>query len=274
MHPLLRTFSVALLLAASLPFAGCGAVYPELGTAISAMPAGVPVEPPPPEGRYYFEVVRAVVPARTRDGRDWVQAFGSLPDPYVKVFLEGKELWRTSSVRDSLEPRFEGSPTGNIDFVLGSELRIELWDAGALNDHPIDHRKLRVQAEMIDAAEQAIDLPAGGTVFIKLAPARPVWGVGLWYDLRKSSAKLTRVLDGSPAWRAGLRKGDRILAIDGQSTDALGADDIRSRLNALPAAGLKLDVQHADGSTLQAVLKEGPMYVRRDEASFLPKDLR
>jgi hypothetical protein len=274
MNPLLRSISVALLLVASVPMSGCGAVYPELGTSMSPMPAGVPVEPPPPEGRYYFEVVRAVMPSRTRDGRDWVQAFGSPPDPYVKVFLEDKELWRTSSVRDSMEPSFEGSPSGNVDIVLGSELRIELWDAGALHDHPIGVKKLRVQAEMIDAAEQAIELPAGGTVYLKLAPARPVWGVGLWYDLRKSSAKLTRVLDGSPAWRAGLRKGDRILAIDGQSTDALGADDIRSRLNAIPAAGLKLDVQHADGSTLQAVLKEGPMYIRRDEASFLPKDLR
>jgi hypothetical protein len=274
MRKLIRSTAVAALLLSSLSLAGCGAVYPELGTSISAMPAGVPVEPPPPEGRYYVEVVRAEMPSRTRGGRDWVEAYGSPPDPYVKVFLEDVEVMRTVTVSDSMEPVFAGSKKGNLDVVLGSEMRFELWDAGTLHDHPVDVKKLRIQAEMIDAADQTIELPAGGRIIVKIAPAKAVWGTGVWYQLHKSSAKVTRVLDGSPAWRAGLRSGDRVLAIDGQSTEALGADEIRSRLNAVPAAGLKLDVQHADGATLQAVLKEGPIYFRREDASFLPKELR
>jgi len=51
--------------------AGCPAVYPELGTRMRPMPAGIALDPPPPGDLRWVRIVSASVPARTRDGRSW-----------------------------------------------------------------------------------------------------------------------------------------------------------------------------------------------------------
>src|SRR5690349_9801903 len=102
----------ALLTLASAP--GCPAVHPELSTAVHPMPQSRPLDPPPPESLKWVRIVSARVPPRARDGRTWDQAFGSLPDPYVKLFLNGKELFRTPAQADTLEPTWPNGPRGNF----------------------------------------------------------------------------------------------------------------------------------------------------------------
>ena len=92
---------------------GCAAVYPELETRIGEAPAGMPLDPPPPDDRYFLQVLRGHVPERTRDGRTWDQLLGSLPDPYAKVLVNGVDLFRTNAQSDTLEPTWPGSPSGN-----------------------------------------------------------------------------------------------------------------------------------------------------------------
>jgi hypothetical protein len=264
----LATLAWAVLVSSAL---GCGVLYPELGTRIGPAPAIGTLDPPPPSDRHFLRVVGAKIPPRTRDGREWQQLFGSLPDPYAKVIVNEVELFRTSAEGDTLEPTWEGSPSGNFALSLGDELRIEVWDRQALNDHPIGVAKTRIEREMFESAEVSLEMSGGsGEVTLAIQPAKAVWGAGVWYELRNDSAYVTRVLDGSPAQRLGLRAGDRLVTLGGKPVDQMSPDEVRSLMSALPAAGLAMTVQHDDASTLQVALREGPIYPLVKDYDQLP----
>ena len=112
--------------------AGCPAVYPELGTATRMAPAGAAIDPPSPENLRWIRITSARVPPRTRDGRTWDQALGSLPDPYAKLFVNDKELLRTPVQSNTLAPTWPEAPHGNFPIEPGDKLRVELWDNNAL----------------------------------------------------------------------------------------------------------------------------------------------
>ncbi|HEX3850993.1 MAG TPA: hypothetical protein VHW01_08505, partial [Polyangiaceae bacterium] len=66
-----KSFALRVPLAALLlSLAACGAVYPELATPVRA--AGTRrLDPPPPDDLVYLKFANAVIPSRTRDGRNW-----------------------------------------------------------------------------------------------------------------------------------------------------------------------------------------------------------
>lgn len=262
--------SLSWLALAAVLLAGCGAVFPEVSTRFSEAPLVGTFDPPPPQDRHYLKVVSAVVPAKTRDGREWDQVFGSLPDPYVKVFVNDKEIFRTIAASDTLTPTFESSPAGNFALAIGDKLEVQLWDSSPMNDSPIGVREVSVSPDMIDGEDVELDLGGGAKVNVLLKPAKPVWGVGLWFELRNDSTYVTRLIDGSPASRADVQAGDRILKIDDKAVDGLSVDEVRSLLSAIPAAGRALVLQHKDGATLQITLKEGPIYPLFSDYEKLP----
>ena len=97
-------------------------------------------------------------------------------------------------------------------------------------------------------------------MILGIEPGHAVSGAGLWYELRTESCYVTRMLQGSPAERAGLTKGDEIVEIGGRKVETMSADAIRSVFNAIPFDGVKLKVKHATGAAVDVVLKEGPIY--------------
>src|SRR5262245_28381842 len=91
-HRARHALTVAVFAAA---LAGCPAMYPEVGTSLHKAPADRVLDPPPPDELRWIHIVSARIPPRARDGRAWDQAFGSLPDPYAKLFVNGVELFHT-----------------------------------------------------------------------------------------------------------------------------------------------------------------------------------
>src|SRR5262249_46107267 len=132
-------FRVALVPLA-LALAGCPAVYPELGTRTRTIPAGQPLDPPPPPELRWLKFLSGRVPARTRDGRPW-QANGKA-SAYAKLLANGVEVLKTSSEADTLEPTWANSPHGNFKILPTDRLRVELWDSNPINDKPIRWREL------------------------------------------------------------------------------------------------------------------------------------
>lgn len=249
------------LVAALLAVAGCPAVYPEVGTALHRAPAGVKLDPPPPEDLRWIRIVRARIPPRARDGRTWGQAFGSLPDPYAKLFVNDVELIRTPAQGDTLEPTWPTGPRGNFAIGKNDRLRIELWDSNPLNDGPIGVRDIgRLSEDQRAQTEIRFELDGGSEVAIAWEPAHAMLGLGLWYELRTESVFITRMLERSPAARAGVVAGDEVLKIAGRDAKGMSPDEVRSAFNAVPVAGLSLVLRHADGKTLGITLKEGPIY--------------
>src|SRR4051812_45930067 len=102
---------VSLFLAGAL--AGCPAVFPELGTRTRSIPPGQPLDPPPPAELRWLRVLSARVPDKTRGGRPW-QTNGKAADPYAKVFVNDKEVFRTPVQSNTLEPTWPNGPKGNF----------------------------------------------------------------------------------------------------------------------------------------------------------------
>jgi hypothetical protein len=252
---------LSLVVVAAAPLIGCPAVYPELATGLHKVSGDQKLDPPPPEELRWIRIVSAKIPGRARDGRTWDQAFGSLPDPYARLYVNGKELLRTPAQADTLEPTWPDAPRGNFAVSPDDKLRVEVWDSNPLNDRPIGVRDVgRVSQDQRSSGRIRVELEGGAEVEIAYEPARAMLGLGLWYELRTDSVYVTRLLAQSPADRAGVRAGDRVLKIGGREVSSMSEGEVRSAFNAVPAAGLPLVLVHVDGSSLSITLKEGPIY--------------
>jgi hypothetical protein len=250
-----------LCLALAPALGACPAVYPELGTNLHKAPADRALDPAPPEDLRWIRILSARVPEKTRDGRTWDQAFGSLPDPYAKLYVNGKEILRTPPQPDSLQPTWPSAPRGNFRIGREDKLRIEIWDSNPINDQPIGTRDIgRVSEDQRASKQIRVELEGGAEAIIAYEPAHAMLGLGLWYELRSESVYVTRMLEQSPAERAGLIRGDQVVQISGRPVEAMSPDEVRSAFNSVPVGGVALVVKHPDGATLNVNLKEGPIY--------------
>jgi len=247
----------------------CAAVYPELSTRFDKAPATGTHDPPPPEDRHFFRVVKGKVPPRARDGRTWDQVFGSLPDPYVRVLVNGTELMKTKAASDTIEPVWDNTPGANHRFEVGDRVEIQLWDSNPLNDGIMGKKEMRLEPEHF-GSETDLTLSGDCGVTIAIQPAKAVWGAGFWYELRRGGVRITRLVDASPASRAGLQKGDEVLTLEGKPIETQSVDDVRSVLGAIPVDGVPMTVRHPDGTTLQLTVKEGPIYPLFSDYGSLP----
>ena len=245
---------------------GCAAVYPEIGTRLSAVHADQKLDPPPPAELRWVRFVSARVPEKTRDGRPWSAAFGKLPDPYAKLLVNGKEIIRTPVQADTLAPTWPNGPHGNFKIGVDDKVRVELWDATPTNDQPIGIRELgRITQEELEDRKINAELEGNAEVSLAIEPAHAMTGLGLWYEVRTSTVFITRLLDGSPSKRAGIGPGDEVVSLAGRAVKQLNVDEIRSLFNAVPLDGLALGLRKPTGTTLDVKLKEGPIYPPFDQ---------
>lgn len=78
-------------------------------------------------------------------------------------------------------------------------------------------------------------------------------GLGLDLAPDPAGARIVRVIDDAPAWAAGLREGDRVLAIDGRPTARLGVDDLARLLEGEESAPVTLVVRR-DGARSETIV--------------------
>ena len=249
----------SLLFSATVFAHACGAVYPQVATPLRAVPAGRVLDPPPPEGILYVELEGATIPRRTRDGLPWDTVGGPAPDPYAIVILDGERLFRTSTERDTFTPTWSDAPKRNHAVTLSSVLRVELWHDNPVNAHPIclkDLRNLR-RAALEDGGIQ-VTCDGGAEFRVVLRGANARFGVGLVYELRSEGVYVKESLQNSPAQRAGLTKGQRILTVMGKPVDSLSPSALRSLINS-NVSNLDLGVS-SGGMEHQVKVAEGPIY--------------
>ena len=247
----------------ALALAGCPAVYPELGTRTRPVSSGRVLDPPPPAELRWIKFVSGRVPERTRDGRTW-QANGKA-SAYARLLVNGAELIRTSAESDTLTPTWPGSPHGNFKIAPGDRLRVELWESDPINDKPLGSRELGTVAELqaLDGrvhVEMEEGISSSSVVDLAFEQAHAVSGLGLWYELRSSGCTVTRLLEQSPAERAGLVAGDELLRIGAREANSMTVEEIKSAFNAIPMDGLKVQVKRAGGTITDMLLVEGPIY--------------
>jgi C-terminal processing protease CtpA/Prc len=102
-------------------------------------------------------------------------------------------------------------------------------------------------------------------VRLQVEPAHAKVGLGMWYELRNDEVYVTRLLTESPAARAGIKRGDQIVKIEGQDVATMESGRAQSLINSNASVGVKLSVKHADGKVTDLVVKNGPIYPLVDE---------
>lgn len=65
-------------------------------------------------------------------------------------------------------------------------------------------------------------------------------GIGIEVDLRGEQVTVIAPIEGGPSERAGIKSGDRILAVDGQSLEMIGLEKLVSRLRGAPGTKVTL----------------------------------
>lgn len=225
---MLTARNACLALVLSLSLATCA--YPRKSTPLSAVPNLRTAPSDTPDDLWKLIIVSADVPRTQRSGLPWDEAKGA-PDPYVRLYVNGRELWRSPTVTDSLRPEFNASPPRNLAVARNERLRLELWDEDAVGGDPIGVYEGRALGEAILDAETTLKLEGGATLTVRVARPEPHAGTGIaLYEIRKTALHLLEILPRSPAARAGLKAGDQITAIDGKTIDQLGPRGAESAL--------------------------------------------
>jgi hypothetical protein len=258
-HALLATVLVSITTA-------CGAVYPEIATPVR--PAGARhLDPPPPEDLIYLKFASAVIPSRTRDGRNWDSVGGSKPDPFAKLIIDEKEILVTPVQANTLNPTWPDQKVGNYRLPNNLPVRVELWDSNPINNHPICVESINnILGEASDDQNLELRCDSGASIELVVQPAHAKFGIGLYYELGTyDDIHVTRVVSESPAARAKLERGDQLLKIQGREVKTLDPETARSLINSNVSTGVTFEVKHSDGSIRQVTLKDGPMYPAIDE---------
>jgi carboxyl-terminal processing protease len=135
-----------------------------------------------------------------------------------------------------------------------------LWEAlGIVREHYVDRSALAPASNltygMLDGLIRALGDP-GHSTFMTPAQVKAseedlsgsFSGVGAYLGERGGSPIIVAVISGSPADKAGLRSGDRIVAIDGQAADGLSTEEVVSRIRGPEGTTVTLTVLHLDAA--------------------------
>jgi hypothetical protein len=251
---------------AALGLGGCGAVYPQLETPLRQPPRQAVLAPPPPEDLLFLKFAGATIPRRTRDGRNWDDVGGSLPDPFAKLIVNGKVILETPVQSNTLTPTWPDQPKANYHVPPDAVAKVELWDSNPINNHPICVSELPALGGNVSLeAPLQINCNSGAELRLTIEPAHARMGLGLAYELRQEEIVVTKVLRESPAARAGLVNGDMVLKIQGKDVKTMADGEAQSLINANAQSGVTLRIRKLDRSENELTLKEGAIYPAVDE---------
>lgn len=96
-------------------------------------------------------------------------------------------------------------------------------------------------------------------------------GIGAEVGLRDGWFTILSPLDDSPAWKAGVMADDRVVAIDGKTTQGLAVDDCIDQLLGEPGTDVTITVERADGSRTDITITRQPIRVNPVKG-FLRRD--
>jgi carboxyl-terminal processing protease len=136
-----------------------------------------------------------------------------------------------------------------------------LWEALTIvRQHYVDRSVLDPSSNltygMLDGLIRALGDP-GHSTFLTAAQVKASQedlsgsfsGIGAFLGERGGSPIIVSVISGSPADKAGLRSGDRIIAVDGKAADGLSVVDVVGLVRGPEGTTVKLTVLHLDAAS-------------------------
>ena len=147
------------------------------------------------------------------------------------------------------------------DFGLGRnmEIAVNMMRELSLNYvDPVDPDRLMVGA----AAGMVSDLdpyteyiPEEGMQDFELLTTGKYDGIGALIRQKDDYVRIAQPYQGSPADKAGLKIGDKILSIDGKDAKGFTTEQVSSRLKGEPGSKVKVTVEHLDGTQQTAAIR-------------------
>ncbi len=249
----MRRLPAAALPSALLVLVACA--YPVRGTTLAAV-QGHPDAMQRPDDVYRVVFRNATVPPRTRDGVEWDDD-GSPPDVVARLYRGEELLLEVPAVDESLEATFPEAPSANLRLPRNAPLRLELWDDDGITERPIGiWRGQGLPRTALPGADARVTLEGRAQLVFRIIEPEMHRGTGIpEFEVRKDALVVREVIAFSPAGRAGVRPGDRIVAIGDETVAAVGGNRAASLLS---RAGSRR------GTVLRLEREEVPLEVELD----------
>jgi hypothetical protein len=212
-----------------------------------------------PKDLWTVRVLEALIPRSKPTGLQWDQD-GTPPDPFVRLYVDGRRLWESPAVENTNAPQWNATIPRNVEIKPDSNFRIEVWDRDTpISADPVG-RQRRIGLPPLaqpDAIARVI-LDNGAILTIVVSPPRAHEGAGvLKYEVHRECLYVLEVEKRSPAGRAGIRKGDHITGIDGLRVANLEPNQSATLLSLAAKRGYVLDVADDSGAERKVTLDRG-----------------
>ena len=147
------------------------------------------------------------------------------------------------------------------DFGLGRnmEIAVNMMRELSLNYvDPVDPDRLMegAAAGMVSDLDPYTEyIPEEGMQDFELLTTGKYGGIGSLIRQKDDYVRIAQPYQGSPADKAGLKIGDKILSIDGKDAKGFTTEQVSSRLKGEPGSKVKVTVEHLDGTQQTAAIR-------------------
>lgn len=236
--------------------------YPRRSTHVSPSPPGKTTGFIIPEGMYTLRILDAELPPRKNTGGTW-DSDGTDPDAFVRVIIADRTVWESEVIDDKQHPEWNVTLPANVLIGDNDKLRIEIWDSDSGTDgDPLGYSSttgLPVNAR--PNSEASLTLNNLATLRIMVSPPRPHQGVGLKVEIHPDEIQVLEVNPHSPAGRAGIKEGDRIVEIGPRAVSHMADDEALSNLSLAADRHKKLIILDAKGKRREVDLDDQPLWL-------------
>ena len=216
-----------------------------------------------PRDMYTFRLIGATMPERKISGLAWDDD-GSAADPFVRLYIDGRLVWQSEVLDDTLQPEWNAVLPGNVIIKPDSGFRMELldWDTPVSYDPIARIERTGLPANALPDAIARLQLDTRSTLTVLLSAPTAHRGVGLSVEVRPGAMKIVSVEQYSPASRAGLRAGQLIVGVGMERVANIDDDEAASSLSLAVDRKAKLVVTDTEaGPERDVALDEGFLWV-------------
>lgn len=250
------TFLASSTLLAVLAASGCA--YPRKQTVMNPAPPDRVKADERPKDMWSLRIVDAELPQTKPGGLPW-DSDGTPPDPFVRVLVNERQVWESPVKKDTRTPSWNILLPRNVEIPENAVFRIELWDHdSAVSADPAGSiQREGLPATALPDANARLTLDNLAMLTLVASAPRAHQGVGLYVEVRSDALLVLEVERYSPAFRAGVLKGDRIVGIGPQRVSELGGDEAVSDLSLAIDRDLSLTLADEKGHERQVTLDKG-----------------
>lgn len=243
---MLPSFRMGFALALLLSLNACA--YRHHTTPLQTVPNPPRMSQEWPAGVYGLRLQQAEARQVKLSGLAWDDD-GTGPDPFVRLYVEGRQVWQSEVVQDDDTPAWNVGLPANVVIPKDAHIRVELWDWDTpISQDPMGQVERRGLPSALPGTESRLALNTGAVVTLMTMAPEPRRGVGISVELQPDALKVLKVEPYSPAARAGIKVGDRIVSVGHAPVSELSEDKAASELSLAVDRQHALGVTNADGS--------------------------